>query len=70
MQYTYNSRDERYKTPYGAVPSGTRVQFHLRPERAAGFSCGMLYARFEMRGNEVVCVPMPWQGMEGDPLVF
>ena len=30
----YNSRDSRCKSPYGAVPSGTKVQLTLRPLRA------------------------------------
>ena len=63
-QSIYNSRDVRYKTPYGAVPSGTTVQFSLRPRRSAGFSHAVLHARFEMREDEVVSVPMPWQGTE------
>ena len=29
----YDSRDKRYKDPYGAVPSGTSVRFALRPQR-------------------------------------
>ena len=37
-QPIYDSRDARYKTPYGAVAAGTVVQFTLRPPRAAGFS--------------------------------
>ena len=63
-QPIYNSRDVRYKTPYGAVPSGTSVQFTLRPERAAGFSRAVLQARLEMRGDEVLTVPMPWGGTQ------
>ena len=35
---TFDSRDSRYKRPYGAVPSGTRVELALRPPRAGGFS--------------------------------
>ena len=61
-QPIYNSRDLRYKTPYGAVPSGTSVQFTLRPERAAGFSRAVLRARLEMRGDELLTVSMPWVG--------
>ena len=32
-QPIFDSRDKRYKTPYGAVAAGTRVEFRLRPER-------------------------------------
>ncbi len=56
----YNSRDLRYKTPYGAVSSGTRVQFTLRPSRAEGFSRATLYARLEFDGNRTISVSMPW----------
>ena len=63
-QPIYNSRDERYKTPYGAVPSGASVHFSLRPQRSAGFSRAVLYARFEMDGQREVAVSMPWQGTE------
>ena len=60
----YNSRSTKYKTPYGAVPSGTRVQFTLRPQRAEGFSGGVLLAQFEDR-EETVQIPLVWSGLEG-----
>ena len=63
-QPIYNSRDPRYKTPYGAVPSGTRVHFTLRPDRARGFSRAVLRARFEMRQDQLVTVSMPWTGTQ------
>jgi len=63
-QPIYNSRDLRYKTPYGAVPCGTSVQFTLRPDRAAGFSHAALRARFEMDDNRTVSVTMPWTGTQ------
>ena len=63
-QPTYDSRDQRYKTPYGAVPSGTVVTFTLRPPRGEGFSRAFLTARFESRNGETVTIPMPWKGME------
>ena len=63
-QPTYDSRDIRYKSPYGAVPSGTAVTFTLRPPRAEGFSRATLTARFESRDGQVVKLPMPWVGME------
>ncbi len=56
----FDSRDKRYKTPYGAVPSGTKVDFRLRPRRQLGFSRAVLRARFEMDGNRVTEVVMPW----------
>ena len=63
-QPIYDSRDARYKTPYGAVAAGTVVQFTLRPPRAAGFSRASLEARFESRNDETLTLSMPWAGME------
>ena len=61
---TYDSRDPRYKTPYGAAASGTQVQFTLRPPRAESYSHASLTARFEGRHDETVIMKMPWQGHE------
>ena len=57
----FDPRDIRCKKPYGAVPSGTRVRFALRPNRAEGFSRAVLAARFEQRGDEIVTVELPWR---------
>ena len=59
---TYDSRDLRYKTPFGAAASGTQVRFTLRPPRAEGYSHASLTARFESRHDETVIMKMPWQG--------
>ena len=66
MRYrpTYDSRDPRYKTPFGAAASGTQVRFTLRPPRAEGYSYASLTARFESRHDETIIVKMPWQGHE------
>ncbi len=64
-QPAYDSRDPRYKTPYGAVAAGTLVRFTLRPARAEGFSIARLTARFESRGGEEMTLPMPWVGLDG-----
>ncbi len=69
-QPTYNSRDERYKSPYGAVSSGTAVRFSLRPPRAEGFSHAAMTARFESWDNKTVTLPMPWQGFELSQDIF
>ena len=66
----FNARDPRCKTPYGAVPSGTRVALTLRPRRAGGWSRAVLRARFEFRGEEIAEVPMPWTGLDGDRDLF
>lgn len=60
----YDSRDQRYKSPYGAVPSGTKVRFTLRPPRAGGFSRAWVNARFEMKDNQTRAVPLPWKDTE------
>ena len=59
---TYDSRDPRYKTPYGAVASGTQVQFTLRPPRKECFCHASFSARFESRHSETILMKMPWQG--------
>lgn len=59
---TYDPRDSRYKTPYGAVASGEQVQFTLRPPRAEAFCHAWLSARFESRHDEIVYAKMSWQG--------
>jgi len=56
----FNPRDNRYKTPYGAVPSGTTVQFTLHPQRRLGFSHAVITARFEGLENKTVTYPLPW----------
>ena len=68
---TYDSRDLRYKSPYGAVASGTPVAFTLRPGRAEGFSHASVTARFESRKDEIVIAKMPWQGHDlGQDIFF
>ena len=60
----YDSRDIRYKKPYGAVPSGTAVQFTLRPPHEAGFTRAQLTASFEAWDETVVIREMPLVGNE------
>ena len=69
-QPIYDSRDLRYKSPYGAVPAGTAVRFTLRPPRAAGYSRAWLRARLEFREDQVITLPMPWTGLELDRDLF
>lgn len=57
-QLTYNSKDTAFKSPYGAVPSGTQVSFTIRPLRSEGFQKATLAARFEFNDNAVKEVPM------------
>ena len=66
----FDPRNTRYKSPYGAVPSGTRVRFALRPDRAKSFSRAVLTARFEQRGDETVTVVLPWRALSRGRDVF
>ena len=43
----FNSRDPRDKSPFGAVPCGTHVQFCLRPEAGAAITRCELLAHAE-----------------------
>ena len=70
QQPIFDSRDARYKTPYGAVPAGTEVELTLRPPRAMGYSRVTLTARFEAMENQIKILPVRWQGMEGDRDLF
>lgn len=60
----FDSRDLRYKSPYGAVPAGETVRFTLRPRRAEGFSRATLIVRFEFLENRQISISMPWVGLE------
>ncbi len=61
---TFDSRKESYKSPYGAVPSGSRVRLTLRPKRIHGFDRATLLVRYEFDDNRTEQHPMPWQGLE------
>ena len=67
---TYDSKDLRFKTPYGAVPGGTEVTFTLRPLRSEGYSRGILTARLESWDNRRIEVPMVWTGLDGERDMF
>ena len=67
---TYDSKDLRFKTPYGAVPGGTEVTFTLRPLRSEGYSRGILTARLESWDNKRIEVPMVWTGLDGERDMF
>ena len=64
--HTFNSRSPLCKTPYGAVPSGERVSFTLRPERSAAYVRAVLTARLEGADNRRLELPMPWSRLDGD----
>ena len=67
---TYDSKDLRFKTPYGAVPGGTEVTFTLRPLRSEGYSRGVLTARLESWDNRRIEVPIVWTGLDGERDMF
>ncbi len=67
---TFDSRSSAYKRPYGAVASGTKVRFTLRPPRLAGYSRCTLTARLEFEGERRIEVRLPWVGMEGGRDLF
>ena len=69
-RHIYDSRDLRFKTPYGAVAAGTVVQFTLRPRQEDQVTVAHLFARFEGRNEEVVTLLMPKAGQEGDRDLF
>ena len=69
-QPVFNSRDLRCKTPYGAVAAGTEVQLTIRPLRAEGYTRANLTARFEMRDNYTLTLPMTDAGIELDRNLF
>ena len=66
----FDPRNTKYKRPYGAVPSGTRVRFALRPDRAEGFSRAVLTARFEQKNDEAVTIDLPWRAIRREQDVF
>ena len=65
----FDPRDARFKSPYGAVPSGTSVSFSLRPLRTDGFSRGHLSAYFEARDEQVI-IDLPWCSSQLDHDLF
>lgn len=64
MKEIFNPRNELYKTPYGAVPTGTTVEFTLYPHIEDCFSGGELVANME--GDRVYHHSLKWCGREGD----
>ena len=68
--FTFDPRAQESKSPYGAVPAGTRVRFTVRPLRARGFSRVVLSARFEGREDAVEERVLPWTGLEGERDLF
>lgn len=65
----FSSRDLRCKSPFGAVPCGTPVQFTLRADKQEHFtSCSLL--AFHEFSNHNMSVSLPLKGEEDGCLVF
>lgn len=63
---TYDSRQEAFKSPYGAVSSGTQVTLHLRPRREWGFASAQVFVRFEFSPSRNQALPMYDEEGTGD----
>ena len=65
----FDSRDPRYKTPFGAVPRGTMVTVTVRPPLSESFDRAVMvvYGEFADSRREVV---LSHAGAEGDRALF
>ncbi len=68
--HIYNSKDSRYKTPYGAVAAGTTVHFTLRPPEGDHYTHGDLIAVFENDNNNRYSIPLVKTGVEDGCTIF
>ena len=60
----FQSRDERYRSPFGAVPEGTAIYLRVRLARAGQGSGGRLVTALD--GGLDRRADMFWAGMDGD----
>ena len=69
-QYVFDSRDTRYKSPFGAVACGTSVSFTLRPLVQEQFrTCTLLlWHEFAFRAEEVD-LPCLGEGLFPEPFL-
>ncbi len=65
----FNSRDSRYKVPYGAVPCGAKVVLTVRPSAAECFTSSTLLVFREFEGVHEE-FPLHPAGAEGDSFLF
>ncbi len=61
----FDPSDTRFKSPYGAVPSGAHVTFTLRPPRREAFLRGVLTARWEFSNDQISHTLLSWSGLDG-----
>jgi len=66
----FDPADLRFKTPYGAAPSGSPVTFTLRPPRKEAFVKATLAAQWEFDDGRVTATDLPWVGLEGERDLF
>ena len=66
----FNSRDTRFKSPYGAVPAGTPVTLTLRPHHGDGYTYGLVEVYLEFWNNHKIELTMPLVRIEDERDVF
>ena len=67
--FVFDSRSEFCKKPYGAVPCGSDVVFHVRPLTRDGYSRCVLVARREFSGEEIQMELLP-EAVDGERTRF
>ncbi len=67
--FVFDPRSEFCKSPYGAVPCGSAVTFHVRPPLSEGFSRCVLVTRREFSAS-LTEAELPLAGTDGDRARF
>lgn len=67
--FVFDSRSEFCKKPFGAVPCGSEVMFHVRPLTRDGYSRCVLVARREFSGEEIQMELLP-EAVDGERTRF
>ena len=67
--FMFDSRSEFGKKPFGAVPCGSEVMFHVRPLTRDGYSRCVLVARREFSGEEIQMELLP-EAVDGERTRF
>jgi glycosidase len=65
----FDSRDENYRSPYGAVAQGMEVELRFCPPRSWRTMKTTLMVWYDDRG-EMVELPMEWRGLSGGHNMF
>jgi len=69
MSKIFDSRDENYRSPYGAVAQGTEIDIRFCPPRSWRTKKVALMVWYDDRG-EMVELPMKWRGLSGAQDVY